>query len=60
MTNSKPVRDGREILSNLVSSQIDLHAKFGGVVPEVASRKHVEFINPVLHEALAPALGEAA
>ncbi len=46
------VRDGKEILVNLVSSQIDLHAKFGGVVPEVASRKHVEFINPVLHEAM--------
>jgi N6-L-threonylcarbamoyladenine synthase len=49
------VRDGREILSNLVASQIDLHAKFGGVVPEVASRKHVEFINPALHEAITEA-----
>jgi len=54
-TSVAVVRDGKEILSNLVSSQIDLHAKFGGVVPEVASRKHVEFINPVLHEALTEA-----
>lgn len=54
-TSVAVVRDGKDILSNLVSSQVDLHAKFGGVVPEVASRKHVEFINPVLHEALAEA-----
>ncbi len=51
-TSSAIVKDGREILSNIVSSQIDLHAKFGGVVPEVASRKHVELINPVIKEAL--------
>ncbi|MCS6860950.1 MAG: tRNA (adenosine(37)-N6)-threonylcarbamoyltransferase complex transferase subunit TsaD [Abditibacteriales bacterium] len=54
-TSVAVVRDGREILSNLVASQMDLHAKFGGVVPEVASRKHVELLNPVLHEALAEA-----
>lgn len=51
-TSASIVRDGREILSNIVSSQIDLHAKFGGIVPEVASRKHVELINPVIAEAL--------
>ena len=39
------VKNGREVLSNIVSSQIDLHKKFGGVVPEVASRKHVENIS---------------
>ncbi|HEY3280712.1 MAG TPA: tRNA (adenosine(37)-N6)-threonylcarbamoyltransferase complex transferase subunit TsaD, partial [Armatimonadota bacterium] len=46
------VRDGREVLCNLISSQIDLHAKFGGVVPEIAARKHVEALNPLLDQAL--------
>lgn len=46
------VRDGREVLSNIIASQIDIHQKFGGVVPEIASRKHVEAINPILEEAL--------
>ena len=45
------VEDGR-ILSNLLASQIDLHEKFGGVVPEVASRAHVEALNPIVEEAL--------
>jgi N6-L-threonylcarbamoyladenine synthase len=45
------VEDGR-ILSNLLASQIDLHEKFGGVVPEVASRAHVEALNPMVEEAL--------
>lgn len=49
------VRDGREILANLVSSQIEIHRRFGGVVPEVASRQHVLAINPLLEEALATA-----
>ena len=44
--------DGR-ILSNVVSSQAELHARFGGVVPEVASRRHLELVVPVLREALA-------
>jgi N6-L-threonylcarbamoyladenine synthase len=47
-------RDGR-ILSNVVSSQAELHARFGGVVPEVASRRHLELVVPVLREALAEA-----
>jgi N6-L-threonylcarbamoyladenine synthase len=47
-------RDGR-ILSNVVSSQAELHARFGGVVPEVASRRHLELVLPVLKEALAEA-----
>ncbi|MHB1455528.1 MAG: tRNA (adenosine(37)-N6)-threonylcarbamoyltransferase complex transferase subunit TsaD [Armatimonadota bacterium] len=51
-TSAAVVCDGHEILSNIVSSQIDLHEKFGGIVPEVASRKHVELVNPVLSEAL--------
>ena len=46
------VKDGKEILSNLVSSQINVHTKFGGVVPEVASRIHVENISTVVTEAL--------
>ncbi|RQD73397.1 MAG: tRNA (adenosine(37)-N6)-threonylcarbamoyltransferase complex transferase subunit TsaD [Candidatus Syntrophonatronum acetioxidans] len=46
------VAEGREILSNLVSSQVDLHGKFGGVVPEVASRRHLEIINLLVEGAL--------
>jgi N6-L-threonylcarbamoyladenine synthase len=46
--------DGR-ILSNVVSSQADLHARYGGVVPEVASRRHLELVTPVVREALADA-----
>jgi len=44
--------DGKEILSNVVSSQVDLHAVFGGVVPEIASRKHLELIDIIAKEAL--------
>lgn len=51
-TSAAVLVDGQEILSNVIASQVDLHAKFGGVVPEVASRKHVELINPVIQEAL--------
>ena len=46
------VQDGRRVLSNVVSSQIDLHAKFGGVVPEVAARAHLETLNAIIDEAL--------
>jgi N6-L-threonylcarbamoyladenine synthase len=46
------VEDGRTVLSNLVSSQTDLHARFGGVVPELASRAHLEALNPLMQEAL--------
>ncbi|KIC76404.1 putative tRNA threonylcarbamoyladenosine biosynthesis protein Gcp [Neochlamydia sp. TUME1] len=46
------VKDGREILSNVVFSQIDLHQKFGGVVPELACRKHVDVLFPVIDQAL--------
>ncbi len=46
------VRDGKDILSNVVSSQIDLHREFGGVVPELACRRHVDILIPVIDEAL--------
>lgn len=46
------VKDGREILSNVVATQIETHKKFGGVVPEIASRLHVESINYVLDKAI--------
>jgi N6-L-threonylcarbamoyladenine synthase len=49
------VADGTRILSNVVSSQVDIHAKYGGVVPELASRAHVEKIVPVVREAFAGA-----
>ena len=51
-TSASVVRGGKEVLSNAISSQIALHEKFGGVVPEVASRKHVEKMNPIITEAL--------
>lgn len=51
-TSCAILKDGREVLSNIISSQIDVHKKFGGVVPEIASRKHVEIINQVIQEAL--------
>ncbi|MEW6614265.1 MAG: tRNA (adenosine(37)-N6)-threonylcarbamoyltransferase complex transferase subunit TsaD [Thermodesulfobacteriota bacterium] len=52
-TAAAVVADGREILSNVIYSQIDVHSRFGGVVPELASRRHVESIIPVIEEALA-------
>ena len=45
-------RDG-EILANVVASQAELHARYGGVVPEIASRRHLELVSPVIAEALA-------
>lgn len=51
-TSVAVVRNGREVLANLVSSQIDTHRKFGGVVPEIASRKHVESITLLMDEAV--------
>lgn len=50
------VEDGCEMLSNVVASQVDLHRKYGGVVPEIAARAHVDQIIPVLEEAV---VGEA-
>ncbi len=54
-TAAAVVRDGSDVLSSVVSSQIELHARFGGVVPEVASRAHLASINPVIDRALADA-----
>jgi N6-L-threonylcarbamoyladenine synthase len=54
-TAAAVVEDGRNVLSSVVSSQVDLHARFGGVVPEIASRAHVEVLNPVIAEALVEA-----
>lgn len=51
-TSAAVVLDGRRILSNIILSQVDLHARFGGVVPEIASRRHLEVIEPVIQEAL--------
>lgn len=51
-TAAAVVRNGREVLSNIISSQIDLHTLYGGVVPEIASRKHIERIDQVIGEAL--------
>ena len=51
-TAASVVKNGREVLSNVISSQIELHKLYGGVVPEIASRKHIEKINQVIEEAL--------
>lgn len=51
-TAAAVVHNGREVLSNIISSQIDLHKLYGGVVPEIASRKHIEKINQVIEAAL--------
>ena len=54
-TAASVVKNGREVLSNVISSQIELHKLYGGVVPEIASRKHIEKINQVIEEALTEA-----
>ncbi len=54
-TAAAVVRNGRMVLSNVISSQIELHKLYGGVVPEIASRKHIEKINQVIEEALSTA-----
>ncbi|MES2876080.1 MAG: tRNA (adenosine(37)-N6)-threonylcarbamoyltransferase complex transferase subunit TsaD [Patescibacteria group bacterium] len=51
-TAAAVVQDGRRLLSNVVNSQVDIHAEYGGVVPEVAARSHIEVINPVIRQAL--------
>ncbi|MDD4494556.1 MAG: tRNA (adenosine(37)-N6)-threonylcarbamoyltransferase complex transferase subunit TsaD [Eubacteriales bacterium] len=58
-TSAAVVADGTKILSNVISSQINLHRQYGGVVPEVASRKHVELIMPVIDQAITEAGIEA-
>lgn len=54
-TAAAVVKNGRDVRSNVISSQIELHKLYGGVVPEIASRKHIEKINQVIEEALAQA-----
>ncbi len=54
-TAASVVTDGRIIRSNVINSQIDIHKIYGGVVPEVAARSHIEFINPVINKALTDA-----
>ena len=54
-TSAGIVEDGRKLLSNVVHSQIDIHKEYGGVVPEVAARNHIEVILPVINQALAEA-----
>lgn len=54
-TAAAVIEDGRRLLSNVVNSQIDIHAAYGGVVPEVAARSHIEVINPVINQALTEA-----
>lgn len=51
-TSAAVVKNGRQILSNVISTQVSFHQKYGGVVPEIASRKHVELIMPVIHQAM--------
>jgi len=54
-TAAAVVANSAAVLSSVVSSQVDLHARFGGVVPELASRRHLERLGPVIDEALATA-----
>lgn len=54
-TAASVVEDGRRLLSNVVQTQIDIHAVYGGVVPEIAARSHIEAINPVIDKALSDA-----
>src|SRR5436190_6354704 len=51
-TAAAVVRDGREIVSSVIASQIETHKRFGGVVPEIASREHLDKIVPIVEEAL--------
>ena len=51
-TSVAVLKNGRDVISNIISSQIDIHKQFGGVVPEVASRKHIESISSIIEEAL--------
>lgn len=52
-TSVAVIQDGKHILSNVISSQIEVHQRFGGVVPEIASRKHVEVITLMIEQAIA-------
>ena len=54
-TSAAVLKDGRHICSNIISTQVPIHQKFGGVVPEIASRQHIEYVLPVLQKALVDA-----
>jgi N6-L-threonylcarbamoyladenine synthase len=54
-TAAAVLRDGREVLASVVASQIEMHREYGGVVPEIAFRKHLELLNPVIGQALGEA-----
>ena len=56
-TAAAVVEDGRRIVSSVVASQVEIHARYGGIVPEVASRQHLLAFIPVLHGALSPLQG---
>lgn len=51
-TAAAVVKDGKQLLSNVVASQVDIHKEYGGVVPEIAARSHIEVINPVIDQAI--------
>ena len=51
-TSAAVIEDGRHIRSNIISTQVPIHRKFGGVVPEIASRQHIEYVMPIIKEAL--------
>jgi len=51
-TSAAVVRDGRQVLSNIIASQVDIHAQFGGVVPEIAARRHIECIGYIVNAAI--------
>lgn len=54
-TAAAVIKNGRQILSNVINSQVPIHTRYGGVVPELASRKHIQNINPVIRQALSDA-----
>jgi N6-L-threonylcarbamoyladenine synthase len=54
-TSAAVVEDGRRIISNVISSQADIHSRYGGIVPELASRRHIEMIMPMVSQALSDA-----
>src|SRR5271155_3834304 len=53
-TGAALVRDGREILSNVIATSADIHEKYGGVFPELACRRHIDAVIPVIEEAILP------
>ena len=57
-TGAAVIEDGRVILSNVIATQAEIHASYGGIVPEVASRQHLLTIIPVVSRALEQAVGE--